>query len=94
MLFLAEASRVVCNVGRDEPLIRQAVVGGAQIECNTECFWGGYAMGEESLSKEALRGLGEPIPDGPDYMRLSQLASGGKVCAQRARSPTKKLVRT
>lgn len=61
------------NYRRAAPLIRQAAEVGARIVCTTECFLDGYAMGEERLSKEALFGLGEAIPGGAYFRRLSQL---------------------
>lgn len=62
------------NLERVEPLIRQAVRGGAQLVCTTECFLDGYAIADKSIPLERYRELGEPIPSGPFYRRLAQLA--------------------
>jgi predicted amidohydrolase len=62
------------NFRRAEPLIRQAAAGGAKIVCTTECFLDGYAIADKSIPLETYRALGEPIPGGPYYKRLAQLA--------------------
>ena len=62
------------NMRRAEPLIREAVAGGAQIVCTTECFLDGYAIADKSIPLETYRALGEPIPQGPYYQRLARLA--------------------
>jgi N-carbamoylputrescine amidase len=62
------------NFRRAEPLIRQAARGGAQIVCTTECFLDGYAIADKSIPLDVYRALGEPIPGGPYFKRLAQLA--------------------
>lgn len=62
------------NFRRAEPLIRQAAAGGAQIVCTTECFLDGYAIADKSIPLETYRALGEPIPGGPYFQKLAQLA--------------------
>jgi N-acyl-D-aspartate/D-glutamate deacylase len=55
-------------------MIRQAAAAGAQIVCTTECFLDGYAIADKSIPLETYRGLGEPIPGGKYFRRLSKLA--------------------
>ena len=62
------------NFRRAVPLVRQAAAGGAKIVCTTECFLDGYAIKDKSVPLETYRALGEPIPDGPYYRRLANLA--------------------
>lgn len=62
------------NFRRAEPLIRQAAAGGAKIVCTTECFLDGYAIADKSIPLDTYRALGEPIPGGPYFQRLSKLA--------------------
>jgi len=62
------------NFRRAEPMIREAVAGGAQIVVTTECFLDGYAIADKSIPLEVYRGLGEPIPKGEYYQRLAALA--------------------
>src|SRR4051812_28172595 len=52
------------NYRRLEPLVREAVRGGAQIVCTTECFLDGYVAADKRIPLDAYRDLGEPIPDG------------------------------
>lgn len=62
------------NFRRAEPLIREGAAGGARIVCTTECFLDGYAIADKSIPLETYRALGEPIPGGPYFLRLSALA--------------------
>ena len=62
------------NYRRAEPLIRRAAAEGARIICTTECFLDGYAIADKSIPLEVYRALGEPIPDGQYFTRLSALA--------------------
>ena len=67
------------NYRRVERLIREAAAGGAKIVCTTECFLDGYAIADKSMPLEVYRRLGEPIPDGRYFRRLSQLAKELKI---------------
>lgn len=67
------------NYRRLEPLIREAVRGGAQIVCTTECSLDGYAIADKRIPLEDYRKLGEPIPAGKYYRRLADLARELKV---------------
>lgn len=67
------------NWRRAEPLIREAASKGAKIVCTTECFLDGYAIADKSIPLETYRALGEPIPDGKYYKRLSALAAQLKI---------------
>ncbi len=62
------------NYRRAEPLIRQAAGGGAKIVCTTECFLDGYAIADKSIPLDVYRALGEPVPGGPYFERLTRLA--------------------
>ncbi|MGD9723926.1 MAG: carbon-nitrogen hydrolase family protein [Pirellulales bacterium] len=62
------------NFRRAEPLLRQAAAGGAKVVCTTECFLDGYAIADKSIPLDTYRALGEPIPGGPYFERLAQLA--------------------
>lgn len=62
------------NCDRAELLIREAAAGGARIVCTTECFLDGYAITNKNMALADYRALGEPIPGGPFYERLAQLA--------------------
>src|SRR5882724_5827298 len=67
------------NYRRVEPLIREAAAHGAQIVCTTECFLDGYAIADKSIPLQQYRGLGEPIPQGPYFRKLSALARELKI---------------
>jgi len=67
------------NYRRAEPLIRQAAAGGARLVCTTECFLDGYAIADKSIPLETYRALGEPIPDGEYFRKLSALAGELKI---------------
>lgn len=67
------------NLRRLEPLIREAARHGAQIVCTTECSLDGYAIADKSIPLETYRKLGEPIPDGPYFRRLAELARDLKI---------------
>ncbi len=62
------------NFHRAESLIREAADGGAQIVCTTECFLDGYAIKDKSIPLDDYRALGEKIPGGEFFKRLSDLA--------------------
>lgn len=62
------------NYRRIEPLIREAASRGAQIVCTTECFLDGYAIADKTIPLEQYRALGEPIPQGEYFRKLSGLA--------------------
>src|SRR6185369_11429221 len=61
------------NWRRVEPLIREAAAGGAQIVCTTECFLDGYAIADKSIPLDQYRALGERIPQGEYFRKLSAL---------------------
>jgi predicted amidohydrolase len=67
------------NYRRVEPLIREAAAGGAKIVCTTECFLDGYAIADKTIPVDDYRKLGEPIPDGPYFRRLTALAKELKI---------------
>ena len=62
------------NYTRVERLIREAVTNGAQIVCTTECFLDGYAIADKSIPLEEYRALGEAIPGGVYFEKLSRLS--------------------
>jgi predicted amidohydrolase len=62
------------NYRRLEPMVREAAKGGARIVVTTECFLDGYAIADKSIPLEEYRSLGEPIPEGIYFKRLSALA--------------------
>ena len=63
------------NYRRVEPMIRDAAAHGAEIICTTECFLDGYAVADKSIPLEDYRALGEPIPEGQHFRRLTLLAN-------------------
>ncbi len=67
------------NYQRVEPMIREAAGHGAQIVCTTECFLDGYAIADKSIPLDQYRALGEPIPQGQYFRRLSGLARELKI---------------
>jgi predicted amidohydrolase len=67
------------NYKRAEPMIREAAKNGAKIVCTTECFLDGYAIADKSIPLEEYRALGEAIPDGPYFRKLSNLAQELKI---------------
>src|ERR1044071_9114398 len=67
------------NYRRVEPLIREAAAHGAQIVCTTECFLDGYAIADKTTPLEQYRALGEPIPEGPYFRKLTELAKELKI---------------
>ena len=62
------------NYERAAKLITAAARGGAQLVCTTECFLDGYAIEDKTIPIDQYRQLGEPIPTGPYYRRLAELA--------------------
>ena len=67
------------NFQRVEPMIREAAMNGAKIVCTTECFLDGYAIADKSIPLEQYRALGEPIPEGKYFQRLTSLAKELKI---------------
>ncbi|MCI0331879.1 MAG: ChbG/HpnK family deacetylase [Planctomycetes bacterium] len=62
------------NYARAEKMIAAAAHGGARLVCTTECFLDGYAIKDKSIPLDQYRALGEPIPAGRYFQRLSKLA--------------------
>lgn len=62
------------NYRRFEPLVREAAAGGAKIVCTTECFLDGYAIADKTIPLDSYRALGEAIPDGVFFQKLTALA--------------------
>jgi predicted amidohydrolase len=60
-------------------MIREAAAHGAQIVCTTECFLDGYAIADKSIPLEQYRALGEPIPEGEYFRKLSGLVRELKI---------------
>jgi len=67
------------NYRRIEPMIREAAANAAKIVCTTECFLDGYAIADKSIPLDDYRALGEAIPDGRYFQRLSALAKELKI---------------
>ncbi|MBI3851599.1 MAG: carbon-nitrogen hydrolase family protein [Verrucomicrobia bacterium] len=67
------------NYRRAEPMIREAAANGAKIVCTTECFLDGYAIKDKSIPLEEYRALGEPIPSGKYFQKLTSLAKELKI---------------
>ncbi len=67
------------NYQRVVPLIREAAAHGAQLVVTTECFLDGYAIQDKSIPVETYRSLGEAIPGGTYFQRLSDLAKELKI---------------
>jgi predicted amidohydrolase len=67
------------NYRRIEPLIREAAQHGAQLIVTTECFLDGYSAEDWTVSERDYRGLGELIPDGAFFRRLTGLARELKI---------------
>ena len=61
------------NFGRIEELAAAAAGRGAEIVSFHECSTSGYTF-LQTLSLDELRGLAEPVPDGPSTRRLVELA--------------------
>src|SRR5438094_432921 len=64
----------IANYRRIEPMIREAAAHGARMVCTTECFLDGYAIADKSIPLERYRVLGEPIPQGEYFRKLTALA--------------------
>ena len=62
------------NFKRFEAMARQAAVGGADIVCSTECFLDGYAIKDKTIPEDQYYAMGEKIPGGAYYQKLSDLA--------------------
>lgn len=67
------------NYRRASLLIREAARNGAKIVCTTECFLDGYAIADKSIPIQEYRDLGEPIPAGKYFQRLSALTKELKI---------------
>src|SRR5258705_13300089 len=67
------------NCARAEKLIAEAARGGAQIVCTTECFLDGYAIKDKTIPLDEYRALGEPIPSGKYFQKLTGLAKELKI---------------
>lgn len=61
------------NLSRIERLTRRAVEQGAQIVSFHECSVTGYTF-LQSLNREQVLALAEPVPDGPSTRELSRIA--------------------
>ncbi len=61
------------NLGRIEALARQAADQGAEIVSFHECSITGYTF-LQTLSRDALWALAEPVPEGPSTERLFEMA--------------------
>jgi predicted amidohydrolase len=61
------------NLGQIEALTRTAVQAGAEIVSFHECCISGYTF-LQTLSRDELYALAEPVPDGPSTARLMELA--------------------
>ena len=62
------------NYRRIEPMIRQAASGGAQLICTTECFLDGCSAMDDSIQGVDYQALGEAIPGGVYFQKLSALS--------------------
>ena len=67
------------NFQRAEKMIREAATNGARIICTTECFLDGYAIADKSIPLVDYLALGERIPEGKYFRKLSSLAKELKV---------------
>ena len=67
------------NFKRAEKMIREAAANGARIVVTTECFLDGYAIADKGIPLADYRALGERIPGGPYYQKLSELAKELKI---------------
>lgn len=67
------------NFQRAEKMIREAAANGARIVVTTECFLDGYAIADKSIPLADYRALGERIPGGPYFKKLSMLARELKI---------------
>ncbi len=67
------------NFSRIEFLARKALEQGAEVVSFHECCITGYTF-LQTLSREQLAALAEPVPDGPSTRRLVDLSRQLKVC--------------
>ena len=67
------------NFQRAEKMIREAATNRAQIICTTECFLDGYAIADKGIPLVDYLALGERIPEGKYFRKLSVLAKELKV---------------
>ena len=61
------------NLGRIRDLTRRAALGGAEIVCFHECSVTACTF-LQTLSRDALDDLAEPVPDGPSVRALVEIA--------------------
>jgi predicted amidohydrolase len=61
------------NLGRIAALTQQAAGLGAEVACFHECSVTGYTW-LQTLDREGLLAVAEPIPDGPSIGRLAEIA--------------------
>lgn len=61
------------NLKAIERLARQAVEEGAEMVCFSECCISGYTF-LEKLSRDEIKALAEPVPDGPSTRRLTAMS--------------------
>ncbi len=61
------------NLDRIASLAAEAAAQGAEVVCFHECSICGYTF-LETLAREAMLGLAEPVPDGPSIRRLIAIA--------------------
>lgn len=62
------------NLDRIRDLTRQAVERRAEVVCFHECAIPGYTW-LQTLDREGLRAVAEPVPEGPSVARLGAIAS-------------------
>ncbi len=62
------------NLGRIRDLARIAAAGGAEIVCFHECSVTAYTF-LQTLSRDELDALAEPVPDGPSVAALAGIAN-------------------
>ena len=62
------------NYRRVEPMIRKAAANGAKIVVTTESFLDGYAIVDKNIPLDVYRALGERLPEGSYFRRLTALA--------------------
>jgi predicted amidohydrolase len=67
------------NFLRAAALIREAAEHGAEIVCTTECFLDGYAIKDKSIPLDEYRALGEKVPGGEYFERLSAMVADLKI---------------
>src|SRR5437764_8439760 len=61
------------NLGRIRDLTRRAAAQGAEVVCFHECSVTAYTF-LQTLSRDGLEALAEPVPDGPSVQALIAIA--------------------